>query len=228
MSYNNIEKPVLNIQTVQESVVNHLRHMILSRELIPGERLVQSELAEQLGVSRTPIREALQILAAEGLVNISSYKGASVAEFSLKELEEIYAVRTALESHAAYLAAQRITEEELSRLDYLLTQIETTFQNNEQLKLIEVHHQFHATICHAAKQKRLSDLVTHYLGLTDIYQRMALNWGRGAHDPVIEHAEILAALRKRDADAVHILIRNHLSLTVSELSKLFIENRSIE
>ena len=225
MSYDHIDKPVLNIQTIQESVVNHLRNMILSRELIPGERLVQSELATQLGVSRTPIREALQILASEGLVNISSYKGASVAEFSLKELEEIYAVRTAIESHAAYLAAQRITEEELSRLDYLLSEIEKAFQQKEQLKLIEVHHQFHATIYQAAKQKRLSDLATHYLGLTDIYQRMALNWGRGAHDPVIEHAEILTVLRKRDADAVHLLIRDHLSLTVSELSDLFMVNR---
>ncbi len=217
---------ILARQTTQESVVDHLRNLILSRQLKPGERLVQGELAEQLGVSRTPIREALHKLASEGLVTFSSYKGASVADFSLSELEEIYTVRSALESHAAYLAAQRITNEELEQLEVLLHQIEEAFQQKDFLHLLEIHHQFHASICLAAKQQRLCKLAIQHLELTDLYQRMALSLGRGAKNPVVEHEEMLETLRRRDADAACHLIRVHLQMTVSELLELFHEEQS--
>jgi DNA-binding GntR family transcriptional regulator/tetratricopeptide (TPR) repeat protein len=197
-------------QTTQESVVDHLRDLILSRQLLPGERLVQSELAEQLGVSRTPVREALHKLASEGLVTFSSYKGASVAEFSVTEMKEIYAVRSALESHAAYLAAQRITDEELERLEALLRQIGEASRRQDFSLLLDAYHQFHATIYTAAKQQRLYKLAIQYLELTIVYQRMALSLGRDFSDPAIEHEEILAALRRRDADAARRLICAHL------------------
>jgi len=218
---------ILARQTMQEAVLEHLRNMILNRQLLPGERLAQDELAKQLDVSRTPIREALHKLASEGLVTISPYKGASVAEFSPSELEEIYSVRSALESHAAYLAAQRITDEELEQLEVLLHQIEEAFQKKDFLRLLEVHHQFHASICVAAKQQRLCKLAIQHLELTDLYQRMALSLGRGARDPVVEHKEILETLRRRDADAAEHLIRIHLQLTVSELLELFHEEQNV-
>jgi DNA-binding GntR family transcriptional regulator len=214
---------ILARQTMQESAVDHLRHLILSRQLQPGERLVQDELAGRLGVSRTPVREALHKLASEGLVTFSSYKGASVADFSLSELEGIYTVRSALESHAAYLAAQRITDEELEQLEVLLRQIEEAFQEKDFLHLLEVHHQFHASICTAAKRQRLCKLAIQHLELTDLYQRMALSLGRGAKNPVVEHEEMLETLRRRDADAACHLIRVHLQMTVSELLELFHE-----
>lgn len=214
---------ILARQTMQESAVDHLRHLILSRQLQPGERLVQDELAGRLGVSRTPVREALHKLASEGLVTFSSYKGASVADFSLSELEDIYTVRSALESHAAYLAAQRITNEELEQLEVLLRQIEEAFQEKDFLHLLEVHHQFHASICTAAKRQRLCKLAIQHLELTDLYQRMALSLGRGAKNPVVEHEEMLETLRRRDADAACHLIRVHLQMTVSELLELFHE-----
>jgi DNA-binding GntR family transcriptional regulator len=217
---------ILARQTMQESAVDHLRHLILSRQLQPGERLVQDELAGRLGVSRTPVREALHKLASEGLVTFSSYKGASVADFSLSELEDIYTVRSALESHAAYLAAQRITDEELEQLEVLLRQIEEAFQEKDFLHLLEVHHQFHASICTAAKRQRLCKLAIQHLELTDLYQRMALSLGRGAKNPVVEHEEMLETLRRRDADAACHLIRVHLQMTVSELLELFHEEQS--
>jgi DNA-binding GntR family transcriptional regulator len=221
MSQNPADRSVLAHRTLQEAVVDHLRSLILSRQLLPGERLVQGELAQRLGVSRTPIREALHKLTHEGFVTFSSYKGAAVAEFSLSELEEIYTVRSALESHAAYLAAKRITEEELGQLEGLLPQIEQAFHQGDFSHLLEVHHQFHARVYAAAHQQRLYDLTTQYLGLCDLYQRMALSLGRGAKNPVLEHKEILEALRQRDADAAGRLLRAHLQLTVSELLEIF-------
>src|SRR5690554_6210577 len=93
----------LAIQSVQEAVVSHLRNLILSGALPPGQHLVQEELSELLGVSRTPIREALNRLASEGLVTISTYKGASVARFSTDDLTGVYSIRAGLESYATYL-----------------------------------------------------------------------------------------------------------------------------
>ena len=107
-------------RTAQESVATRLRHLILSRELRPGERLVQSKLAEQLGVSRTPIREALHSLESDGLVKLSPHKGASVADLSISDLENIYNIRIAIEGYGAYLAAQSITDEDLERLKALV------------------------------------------------------------------------------------------------------------
>lgn len=211
----------LLVQTVHESVVDYMRGLILSGRLKPGQRLVQNEIAEELGVSRTPIREALHKLAAEGLVTLSSYKGAAVAEFSTSELEEIYAVRCALESHAAYLAAERITDAGLANLEALLSGMARTFQDGDMAQLLDLHHQFHVAICAASGQERLHKQAVQHLGLTNVYQRLALSLGRGALDPVIEHQGILNALRLRDSEAAANLVRAHLEATVAELLDLF-------
>jgi len=223
MLQNTSNESVLVRQTAQEAVVEHLRTQILSRQLAPGERLVQNEIAEQLGVSRTPIREALHRLAHEGLVVLSSYKGASVAEFSRLDLVEIYTIRTALESHAAHLAAQHITPEEIDGLETLLDQMKSAFEAQDLTLLTEAHHQFHAALYAASRRPRLYELTIQYLSLADVYQRMALTLGRAARDPIIEHVEIMAALRERDADRVAHLTRMHLRITAAELAELFPE-----
>jgi len=218
------ELPALVHQTMQESAVDHLRRLILTRQLEPGQRLVQSELAEQLGISRTPVREALHKLAAEGLVVFSSYKGAAVADFSAAELEEIFTVRAALESHATYLAAQRISEAEIERLRTRLEQMEAAFRNQDFLQLLQVHQEFHAGIYAAAGQQRLYDLAIQYFELGNVYQRMALSLGRGAKDPVGEHLEIVKALERKESEQARQLVRAHVELTISELLEIFQEN----
>src|SRR3972149_642027 len=117
--------------TTQESVAHRLRQLIVSRELRPGERIVQSELAEQFGVSRTPIREALHKLASDGLITLSPHKGASVADFSLSELEGIYSIRIAIEGCRAFLAAKRSTAQDLGELAALLNRMKEEFQEGD-------------------------------------------------------------------------------------------------
>jgi DNA-binding GntR family transcriptional regulator len=220
-------EPVLVLQTAQDAVLDYLRHQILSRQLLPGARLVQSELAERLGVSRTPIREALQRLAHEGLVTLSSYRSASVARFSASDLEEIYAVRAALESHATYLAVQNNTDGTLERLKWLLSEMARAFEQGDLENLLTVHHQFHASIYAAARKPRLYELILQYLELANLYQRMALSMGRGAQDPVVEHQELLHAMQRRDAEGAARLMREHLDLTALELLKLFRDQEAV-
>jgi DNA-binding GntR family transcriptional regulator len=214
-------EPPFTQHTVQESVVSHLRALILNGKLAPGQRLVQDELSEQLGVSRTPIREALHRLAHEGFVTFSKYKGAAVAQFSTGELVEVYTVRVALESQAAYLAARQISAAELLRLETLMDEMGGAFQQNDFERLLSAHRSFHVEIYAVARRERLYELILRYLDLTDVYQRMALSLGRGATDPIVEHIDILNTLRSHDPEAASQLIRIHLEDTLSELLKLF-------
>ena len=225
MKTQDLEGSVLVIQTMQKAAVEHLRSLILSGQLAPGQRLLQEELAEKLGISRTPIREALQQLASEGLVNISSYKGASVAEFSGSDLVEIYSVRIALESYAASLATQNITDADLEQLEVLMKEMGRAFQNKDFDLLLEAHHQLHANIYAIAGRQRLFESIVQYLDLSSRYQRLALSVGRGANDPIKEHTDILETLRSRDAEAAGRILRTHLELTMTELLDAFKEQQ---
>lgn len=220
MSNSSNETPALGAQTRQEAVIDGIRAMILSGKYLPGQRMVQDELASQFGVSRTPIREALNHLAHEGLVTISSYKGAVVTKFSYQDLVDIYTVRAALESHATYLAAARLDEDGITRLESLLTEMREAFQQKDFERLVSTHEQFHQAIYSAADVELLYNLILRYMGLSSIYQRLSLSVGRGAHDPIHEHIDILQMLRFQEAEYASGLIRTHLTRTMAELKEI--------
>lgn len=208
---------VLARQTTQESVVDHLRTLILRRQLKPGERLVQSDLAEELGVSRTPVREALHTLATEGLVSISAYKGASVANFSVVELEEIYNVRIALEGYAAYLATQHVTEEELQHMEDLLQQTAEALQQADHTRALELNRKFHDILYKASRQQRLYEQIVNHLDLSELYRRMYFIVKHLHADTVVEHKELLKILRQGDAEGAEQHTRINLQQTASTL-----------
>lgn len=208
--------------TTQESVAKRLRQLIVSRELRPGERIVQSELAEQFGVSRTPIREALHKLASDGLITLSPHKGASVADFSISELEGIYSIRIALEGYGAFLAAQQITGADLDRLAALLGRMQEVFQEGDRWRLLEVNREFYALLYAIAKQPRLYDLIMKHLDMADLYRRMAFTIDTFYRHTIADHEELLAVLRTRDPEAAERLTRLGLEDTLSSLKAFLI------
>lgn len=220
------EKNLLVRHTTQESVVDHLRNLIFSRRLKPGTRLVQSALAEELGVSRTPIREALHKLDSEGLVTISAYRGAAVADFSLEELQEIYCVRIALEGYAAYLAAQQVTETDIKKLEKLVHQMENLFQRSERLKLLEVNREFYHTLYAIPGQSRLHGLIMKHMDLANVYRRMAFTLNKVYTTTVPDHQELLAELRQGDAPAVERLTRIGLEKTAEALLQMLQQSKN--
>ena len=217
MQVKQFDNLILARQTTQESVVDHLRTLILSRQLKPGERLVQSDLAEELGVSRTPIREALHSLATEGLVSISAYKGASVANFSVVELEEIYNVRIALEGYATYLATQHITEEELQHMEDMLQQTVEALQQADHTRALELNRKFHAILYKASRQQRLYEQIINHLDLSELYRRMYFIVKHLHANTVAEHKELLEILRQGDAEGAEQHTRINLQQTASTL-----------
>lgn len=209
-----------SLKTVPEAIVEHLRQLIVNGDLKPGQRLVQDELAESLGVSRTPVREALNRLAHEGWVTISKYKGAIVTEFSPNDLEEIYTVRCALESYAVSLAAETITENELDQLASYLADMSTAFQTQQFEKLLEAHQLFHMAIYKVSGKQRMIELIGNYMDQSMAYQRIALGFGRGASDPISEHSRIYQALKQHDVNEANHQMQVHLRLTAKEIKEL--------
>jgi len=208
--------------TTQQSVADSLRQLIVNRTLRPGERIVQSDLAEQFGVSRTPIREALHKLASDGLITLSPHKGASVADFSISELEGIYSIRIALEGYGAYLAAQQTTGADLERLAALLGRMQEVFQEGDRWRLLEVNREFYALLYAIAKQPRLYDLIMKHLDMADLYRRMAFTIDTFYRHTIADHEELLAVLRTRDPEAAERLTRLGLEDTLSSLKAFLI------
>jgi DNA-binding GntR family transcriptional regulator len=204
-------------RTVQDSVFARLRSMILSRSLKSGEKLNQSELAGRLGVSRTPIREALYQLSAEGFVTFSPHKGASVADFSLEELREIYAVRIPLESYAAYLAVPRLSRADLDRLVELVDRMRVMYQRGDRLRLLEVNREFYSVLYRAAGRRRLYEMIMTHLDLAGMYRRMAFTLDSQYETTVSDHEQLMRALEQRDPVSAERLTRVALEKTAADL-----------
>jgi DNA-binding GntR family transcriptional regulator len=209
-------------RTAQESVPDRIRHLILSRTLAPGQRLVQSELAEQLGVSRTPIREALHRLESDGLVKLSPHKGASVADLSISELKDIYSIRIAVEGYGAYLAARNATDQDLVQFENLLSRMREVFEQGNRWQLLEINREFYSVLYARAQQPRLYALIMKHIDLADMYRRMAFAIDHYYGHTIADHEVLLATFRKADPQAAERVTRDQLHQTLTSLL-LFLE-----
>lgn len=197
-------------------VLDRLRHLILVGEYGPRERLIEEQLAERLGVSRTPIRQALTRLEAEGLVEIAPNRGAMVCSFSIEDVWDIYDLRAVLEGYAARRAASRIGEEELSRLRALAGDMEDLarrgFSDHEEeiRRLVTLNNEFHGTIVEASRNGRLEKLIQRTVQLPLVYK--AFFWYT-PHERAISnhyHRQVLGALEVSDAERAEIVMREHV------------------
>lgn len=195
-------------------VFERLRRMIIEGEYAPDERLIEEQLAERLGVSRTPIRQALTMLEAEGLVEIAPNKGAMVCSFSVEDVRDIYDLRAVLEGYAARRAALRIAGEELARLSELAEEMEGLaghFSEHEEIRrLVALNQGFHGTIVVASRNRRLGRLLRGTVQIPLMFK--AFFW-YGLHERTISnhyHRQILNALEAGDADRAEIVMREHV------------------
>ncbi|MBK8020650.1 MAG: GntR family transcriptional regulator [Chloroflexi bacterium] len=216
----------LSHDTILAEVVAELRRLILSRAYKPGDRLVQNDLAEQLGVSRTPIREALHQLAKEGLVTISPYRGASVASFEPADLEGIYHIRIALESYAARLVARNITSQEIATLREILAEMERAYNDGEPDVLLEVNRKFYMHMYQATRQPRLYEMIINHLDLSRQYRRLYFYIEHLAANTVQEHVKMIEAMASGDENAADMLMRTGLEATAKGLLNALMQSES--
>ena len=146
-------------QPLREVVFETLRDAIRKGILKPGERLMEIHLAEQLGVSRTPVREAIRKLELEGYVIMMPRRGTYVSNLSIKDINEVFEIRTSLDSLASGLAAERITDEELEHLQRLLVVIGEAIKEKKMEKIVEADTKFHDILYQASRNNRLVGII---------------------------------------------------------------------
>ena len=196
-------------------ILERLRALILTGEYGPDERLIEEQLAERLGVSRTPVRQALTMLEAEGLVEIEPNRGATVCSFSIEDVWDIYDLRAVLEGHAARRAAGRIERRELEYLRELTGEMEGLagrFDDHEEeiRALVGLNQEFHWTIVEASRNRRLGRLINRTVEIPLMFK--AFFWYT-PHERIISnhyHRQILEALEGGDADRAEIIMREHV------------------
>jgi DNA-binding GntR family transcriptional regulator len=210
--------PASQPRTREEFAADRLREAIFRGELEPGQRLDEHALAELWGVSRTPVRSAIRILAAESLVELLPHRGAVVNELSPDELEEIYLVRGTLEGMATRLAVPKMDEDRISLLRAILDEMDSTSDADQWLVL---NNRFHHTIYQAASGPRLLSIIEYVRNISRPYIRQFI----GAPDHMAsssgDHHRILEACANGDGEGAEAEIRKHL-LDVCEANLEFV------
>ncbi len=195
---------------LREMVYDALRKGILQGEIPSGERLVEETLARKMGASRTPVREALQKLEQESLVRKLPKGGFTVNSITRRDIEEIFGIRSVLESYAAFLATQRADEKILEELEKLIMESKKYLEGKGSEGFIECNTRFHDLIYRSGKSNRLYRMI---LNLRDHFYRfrsLILKIEGMPRTSYEDHKKMLAMMRKGDAGAVEQLVRDHI------------------
>lgn len=195
---------------LRDVVFNTLRQAILKGELEPGERLMEIQLAERLGVSRTPIREAIRKLELEGLVVMIPRKGAEVARITEKDLNDVLEVRCSLEELAVELACEKITSKEIEGLRVAMNEFEVAIHEKDVTISAEKDVIFHDIIFQATRNERLIQILNN---LREQMYRYRVEYLKDIHSHEIlvkEHEEILESIEKKNIAKAKESIKNHI------------------
>lgn len=204
-------------------IADYLRTAILNGELAPGTRLRQEEIAERLGSSRIPVREALRMVEADGLVVVKSYSGARVAKLDFNEFDTAYRIRERIDPLALTLSLEGITDEDVARLEALETEVEETTSPD---RFVALDREFHLATYAGCTDKQLLETVTRFWNTTQHYRRAyaQLIDDRGRSIITYEHRLLIDAIHRRDPIDAERFLSGHIRrtrITLAEHPELF-------
>mgnify|MGYP001246047980 CR=1 FL=1 len=200
----------VSFRVLSHHVADSLRRSILSGGYQPGERLIEQEIANQLAVSRAPVRDAIRLLAKEGLVTLVPHRGAVVSAISPELVVDAFSVRAVLEGMAARLAVSRLTPADLRRLDEIVGEMEQTGREGDAMRLVEQDIEFHRVLTAACQRTVLLEALAAISNRTYLLisaTRYAYPLGQLAG----LHAWILEAVHSGDPDRVEAAVRDHIA-----------------
>ena len=191
-------------------VAEEIRRLIRTNELVSGQRLVEQRLCERLGVSRTPLREALRILSAEGLVSMSPNKGARVAESSIADIYHMFEAMSLLEGSCARLAAERLTNPDLEQMERLHQHLETAHANADPEDYMSWNRQFHELVQEKAGNPVLGKIVSGLRNVILLHRYRQIYHPGRFDESMEEHRRLMEAFRTRDSQRAERLMQVHL------------------
>ena len=211
-----------NNLSLAEEIENILRQRILKGQYGIGERIKENQVAEELKVSRTPIREALKQLETEGLVQTIPNRGSFAMGFTKQDIQDIYEVRAAVEMLAVERAVSRISDEDLNTMQEIYDMMEFYTERRASKKIMELNRTFHGIIYHASESRFLSQVLKSYQTYVEQTRKVTVYNDENLAQIYREHGEILEALKSRDLEKSLEKTRVHLNN-----SKLRAERRII-
>ena len=211
-------------RSLHDELTDRLRHLIVEGDLAPGAKVPEKQLCERFGVSRTPLREALKVLASEGLVQLRPNRGAVVSRLTMEDLEETFPVMGALEALSGELACERISDREIAAVREAHEKMVEHYEQGELAPYFRLNQEIHERILQAAGNPTLTSL---HRGLTGRVRRARYmanmspeRWARA----VAEHEEILSALEARDGARLSRILKDHLANKFETVQAALVES----
>jgi DNA-binding GntR family transcriptional regulator len=214
----NLHKEVTDKYSLRGRVFNKIREDILAGVYQENEELKENTIGLELGVSRTPVREALRQLELEGLVTIIPNKGAYVTGITSKDIHDIYMIRSYLEGLCAKWACDHITEAQIEALDEVLYLSDFHARRGHNEQLVELDNKFHELIYKASGSKILEHVLTDFHHYVERVRKITLSRPSRATKSSAEHAAILDAIRRRDGKLAEALANEHIMNTIQNIS----------
>ncbi len=211
--------PVESYKPLRDLVFDYTKEAIMSGKYKPGERLMEVQLASKLGVSRTPVREALRKLEMEGLVVMVPRKGVYVSDLSQKDIMDDFEVRTVLEGLAASLAAERMSDEELRSLSDVMENFKVYVDNGDIKGIMDTDTQFHNLIFQSTRNDRLIQVYSNLQEQLKRFRMMYLEAYSRPSKLILEHGSVLEAIKRRAPGAARRAAEKHMESTREDFLK---------
>jgi DNA-binding GntR family transcriptional regulator len=210
-------------KSLREEVYQSLRKSILYGKLKAGQRLIEEQLAGQVEISRTPVREAFHKLERDELVTRLPKGGFAVREFTKEDVEEIFGIRTALESYAAYLATLHIAPDKISILEKKLKESEDALKKGNDDQVVRLNTEFHDLLYKSCKSRKLVEMINTFRDYFYRYRSVLLHIDDAIRISNEDHRQMLEAMKKKNPRLAERLVRRHLArgkeLVLREIDK---------
>lgn len=216
-------RKILSHLTLREKIADAIRDDIIKGRLKAGQRVSEPELAARYGISRTPVREAFRQLAAEGFLHLTPRKGVRIAYLTEKDVTEFYELKSVLEGYAARIAAEKIQEKDLQKMEQLNEQIAKLHEHGDLKKIVKVHNEFHNIFLEASGNDQLQNTVSQLAGRFQRFTILLALAGKNM-EAVFQHREIIDAFRKRDANLAERLVKANAFLGKELMIKEVLQN----
>jgi DNA-binding GntR family transcriptional regulator len=203
-----------------QQVAERLRSRIFAHDLAPGAWIDEQAIASEYGISRTPLREALKVLASEGLVALKPRRGCYVTELAEQDLDEIFPVMALLEGRCAFEATRKASDEDLGRLAAIHADLERYAAANDADHFFEANQQFHDALQELAGNRWLRQLIEETRKFIKLTRRDSLNLAGRLRQSLAEHRAILAAVQQKEPDQAARLMHEHILSGRAALAKL--------
>lgn len=213
------ESTLILRQTLHDALVPNLRGMILDGDLKPGDKIAERELCERFGVSRTPLREALKVLAAEGLIQLLPQRGAIVAQISEEDIKELFPIMAALEALAGELVCERAEDTDIARVQALHDQMMKAYRAGHERNYLRLNRLIHETFFEIAGNDTLTTMYQHILTRIHSYRFIVRKSEASWKSAVADHEQIVQAFAARDKRRLPQLMRKHIMGTSVDIAK---------